>query len=326
MNKKLPQPLADEEIVQHLLETTRQGDTVGDFCIFGASSVEISPEELQQLLRQRGIARWTPVDIKPRVAMRKAISEFKPAMERDNLKLLVRKVVENEEEVRYALVGEKKGLARDLEYGTMNQVVLNKQTGELSFTGKEVPDIIRMYEYLCGVYTQRELLLMTRNVLKAFGGIQLKAHGSMWFMPASARDIVNSLRDLYNRDIESRYGTAYFRPLGILESEDARTIVGAALQQEIDADLDAAARSLRYILRDEHPKQASLQHAINRVKEVKGKVQIYRGLVQIDLEWIDAALTSAAQKLTEAAIHRQVRAVGWDHSENADTVFELAAV
>lgn len=323
MNPKLPLPLADEQIVQHLLETTRQGDTIGDFIFFGASGVEIAPDELKYLLRQRQIERWLPVDIKPRVAMRKAITEFKPALEKANLKVLIRMTHEDDQEVRYSIIGEKKGLSRDLQYATVNQVVLDKRTGELGFTGKAVPEIERLYNYLCSIYTQRELLAMTKNIMKAFGGIALKAHGGMWFMPASARTVTNALRDLFNQDVAGAYGKAYYRCTGIKDTEDAHLVLGAALQEEIDTDLESAAKNLQHVLKSPNPRSSSLQHAVNRIKEVRGKVEVYRGLVEVDLEWIDQAVEAASKRMTAVLVSRQASTIGADYRDEDESVYLL---
>src|SRR5690606_14840732 len=137
-------------------------------------------DELMHFLRMRNIDRWSPVDIKPKVAARKAVAHFRSALESANLRIMVRKAYEDDTEVHYACIGEQqRRQTRDLAYGMLAKIVFHKLDGTLSCPHGEMREIVSLYEALCGVYTQRELVTMTKHILKGFGGVHLKAHGAL---------------------------------------------------------------------------------------------------------------------------------------------------
>lgn len=311
MSRRLPTPLADETVVQALLQRTRASSTIGDLLLFGASSLEIPPEELRRMLEERGVEEWRPVDIKPQVAARKAITLFRPALERGDLKVLVRKAWEDPQQIRYALVGEARQAAtRDLAYDTLTQIVFDKKDGTLSFTRGEVPELVAIYEALCAVYTQREVLAMAKQIMRGFGGVHLKAHGTMWFMPASARGIVDGLRELFNHDLQP-YGSAWFRALGVRDDDDSRAALGALIQEDFDEELKSALGALKDSVK-RGKRVGGISYTINRLRALKGRAAVYDGLVQLDADWLDSVIDEAAMRATHLMIRRQVANIGAD--------------
>lgn len=318
--RKDPQPLADASVVERLISRTRQGATIGDLVSFDASNIEIPPEDLKKLLESRGIQDWQPVEIRQKTAMRKALTLIRPKLESGDLKMIVRKVVEDEDELIYAFVGEEVDYVNvDLDYATRNQVIFNKKTGEVNFTKEEVPEVRSMYEYLCTVYTRRELVYMTKKILRAYGGILMKSSGGMWFVPSTVKHIVDELRGLYMDDINGTYGKSWFRAMGIVDDEDSRATMGEALMDEIGTELEEAESALQSILNNESSRASTIMHSVNRFKVAKGKAEMYATLLQINLSDIEKKVDEASKLATEVLMRRQSNKTGADLEEEEES-------
>jgi hypothetical protein len=312
MGRRLPQPMADESLVQALLERTRGGATLGDLITFGVSGVEITPEALRELLLKRGIESWYPVDIKPQTAARKAIGAFKPAIERSNIKVMVRTAHEDASEIRYTIVGERRSASeKNVRYSQVNQVIFDKRTGDLSFTGEPIEPILKLYERLCQVYTSRELVLMTKNILRGYGGLPLKVAGGLWFLPAVGKDLSDALRTFYNKDLGA-LGNAHFRTIGVQSGDDARGILGSAIYQELDQEVREILEAVRNATKRGNANQ--LSGLRQRIRIVQGKAEIYRPIVDMDLDFLQVAFDDARKALTEQAQHAERKLIGSSES------------
>lgn len=310
--RPLPTPLANPVVLEDLLEKTRQSDTVGDLVTFSASDVQIAPEDLRDLLRLYGIEEWEPVPIRTKTAMRKALTLIKPRLEDgDDLKILVRKVVEDDQELVYALVDEALDYVKvDLDYKTRNHIIFSKETGEISFTKEEIPEVVELYEYLCSVYTQRELIYITKNIILGYGGFPIENSGGMYFMPVAVREIVDALRGLYNEGIDERYGKAYFRALGIVNTEEVQQTMSEVALETLSQDLADAETHLNYVLSSPTSRVSTITSAVNRFKVLMNRATMYQEILGFDPTEVAERFEDASHRATEVLMQRQDARIG----------------
>jgi len=289
MPRALPKPLNDPaEILKMVDRINKSDDNLGDLCIWAAERIEISPKKLQELLKTRGIDEWAPVSIRKKTAARKALSVIRPQLESGDLKVLVRKVMEDENYVRYAIVDEQKDLVRtDLDFSTRNQVLFNKEAGLITFTGDEIPQIVELYEYLCDVYTSREILLMTRNIILGHGAIPMRDGSGMYFLPSSMSHITKALKGLYNEDLHQTYGKSFFRAFGIAASKTNKAEIVKTATADVMEGLQEAEKELREALTNDNVRPSTLERMVERYKMVTAKADMYKQLLNLKMEEID---------------------------------------
>lgn len=304
MPRHLPRPLSDPAAVERMLKKTRSSKaTIGDLCLWSAREIEISPKALSDLLAKLHLEKdWAPVPIRPKTVVRKALTKIRPRLENGDLKVLVRKIVENQEQIRYGIVSEERDLATfDLDYGMLNQVIFHKDTGDLEFTKAEVPEIVDEYEYLKGMYTQREVLRMTQNIILGHGAIPMRDGSGMYFLPSGMKEITDSLRDLYNRELDGTFGHAHFRALPLYNTGAAREEMGYSVKPDLLLDLEEAEKAIRSLEEYETPNALQTNAAIQRFNSAQSKVQMYSQLLQMDVEDMQGRL-DAVRKTVESLV------------------------
>lgn len=303
MPRHFPRPLNDPKAIDDLLSRQRfdADKTLGDLVNWNIDALEITPDDLTAFLKRRGIEKWSPVDIRPKTAARKAITQVRKDLEQGDLKVLVRRVRENEEEVRYALVDE---LAdRDnatLDYNTRNQAIFNKDAGTLAFTVEPIEEIQERFQHLCGVYTQREANRMIQNIVQGHGGIPMKDGSGMWFMPVAVRHITDALKSLVIEDLlgDERFkGKGFFRVWGILNNEENKEGISKVFEDDIKWELAEAREALLKVVNADTSRPASMRHALDRYKTTAGKARMYQRLLSINLEEIEEDLTKGRTHL-----------------------------
>jgi len=299
MPRHLPRPLLHntDEIFKYL-DQVRKGDTLGDLIMWSVEEMEILPSELETLLAKHGIEKWAPVPIRTKTAARKAIIQVRKDLEHGDLRVLVRKVRENDEEVRYAIVDEQADRENaHLDYSLRNQVVFLKTVGELQFTKEEIPEIRERFERLRQVYTQREIVAMLRNIMLGYGGIPFRDGSGMFFMPVAVRRITDALRTLVNDDLNGQYGRAYFRPIGVVNSDESKDALDSVFRLNIVEDLSEAQEALSRVLSMEDVKSSSIRYALDRYREIENKARMYRDLLSVQVEEITDVIAAAKAKL-----------------------------
>lgn len=308
--KHLQQPLDSEAHLKKILRRSRErSPSLGDICKFDVSGVEIMPSELLRLLQEVGFEDWQPVDINKRKAAKKAITRMKHLLEdpANDLKVMVRRVPTIETNVtRYALIDESPdGTGLDLDYSTRNQVIFRENTNTIEFTRDVNEDILQEFEYMCSVYTDSEIALMVRNIVTNYGCVWFRDNSGMFFMPHPYKDIVDSLVKLFDGLQDMTDDTCYFRPIAIMNDEENRAAMGEALIADISLELEDAFTLLDKIASQDEPVQKgkrprkTLGAALKKFKIAKGKADIYKEMLQINLTDITTRIDEANKKANE---------------------------
>lgn len=300
MPRALPRPLASASEIDALLSRQRfdEETTLGDLLLWKIEDVEIAPTELESLLKRRGIEAWMPVSIRAKTAARKALVRVRRMLEEGDLKVLLRRVRENEEEVRYALVDETAD--RDvatLDYALRNQVVFHKESGVLEFTRSTVPEIEEAYEYFKTVYTQREVAALIENLVSRYGGIPMRDGSGMWFLPVAVKHIVDALSAFVNEDLKGSGGRGFLRVLPLVNNQQARSEIQGVFTQDIEWELEEARDALEKVLGAETLHPSAAKRALDRYKEAEGKARMYQSLLSVNLEDLDARMRAGRHAL-----------------------------
>ena len=309
MPRHLEQPLADNNYLEQLIRRSRERSNVlGDLCRFEMEGVEIEPAELFDMLKKHKLEKWSPVPIRRKTAARKAITRIKPLLEDpdNDLKIIVRPVKTHEANVtRYAIIDEVTDQqALDLDFSTRNQVVFRSDTGTIEFTQDNVPEIIDMFNHLCSVYTDAEISHMVKNVVDVHGCIWMRDNSGMFFMGHPQKKVVDSLLAIFDelRPLTDRY--CYFRPIGILDDAQNRAVMGEALITDIKMALNDATESLDQSIKSSSKR--GLEGSIKRFQVAQAKAQLYKDMLEININDITKQVQEANQKasaaLTELAL------------------------
>lgn len=302
MPRRIERPIADVSFVEKALRKARKQKTIGDLVMWNLENVEIRPSVLATLLQKRGIEKWAPVDIRRGTAARKAIKQIRPMLEGGELRVLVRKVIEDDNEVRYAIVDEKTNMQRlDVDYSTRNQVVFDKKAGSLSFTKESIQPIVERFEILCGVYTTNELQRMILNVLNAHGALPFRDGTGIFFMPIAMKHVTDALYDLINEDIRTYAKHSVMKVFGVPNSEDDRQEVETIFRADLASDLTEASEFLATSMEATHKhREFVLQNALDRYRVLQGKTLMYKELLQIELTDVEKKLNTAVIKVNKA--------------------------
>lgn len=307
---RLKQPLTDEDFLDRVIKRSRErGQVLGDLCRFEIKGAEVPPNVLFDLLKRHGLQDWHPVPIRKKTAARKAITRIRPLLEdpSNDMRVIVRPVVTNEPDVvRYAIIDEYTDTqTMDLDYTTRNQVVFRTDVNTLEFTQVEVPEIREMFDYLCSVYTDREIVHMVKNIVSNYGTIWLHDNSGMFFMPHSHKELVDKLVALFAdlqtpADGQPEPTVCYFRPIGILDDADNRATMGEALIADITVELNEATQALDDAIEKESAK--TLSGALNRFKRASGKARLYKDMLELNIDGINTQIDDANKKAGELMV------------------------
>jgi hypothetical protein len=305
MPRHLPKPLANRADVETLIKKNRSRDnSIGDLCLWTISEIEISPEKLDEMLEMNGIsADWAPVSNRPKTVVRKALTRIRPLLEdrNNNLHVLVRRVAETENHLRYGLVNEvADDKAFDLDYSMSNQVIFDKHSGELTFTGKVVPQIMDEYNRLLGVFTSREVLKMTQNIVLGYGGLPMRDGSGMFFLPYGMREVTEALRNMFNVEFQpylERGGVSFFRALGVTGDVESREEMGAIALADINPEIDGIISSIKdaqgRVMDTGDVSSLTLTSLTQKYKIAYSRLSMYKQLLEMNTE-------EAERKLEEA--------------------------
>lgn len=317
MPRNLEQPLMEQSFLDQLLSRTREREMVlGDLCKFEVKDLEIAPTDLFDMLKKYGLEKWTPVDIRPKTAARKAVTRVRKMLEdpESDLRVIVRPVHTKEQDVvRYAIIDEQTDHGElDLDFTTRNQVVFRKDTDSIEFTKEEVPEILQQFDYLCSVYTDAEIGRMVHNIVTNHGVLWMQDRSGMFFVPHLLKEkLADPLIALFNEFREASE-QSYFRAISIMDDAENRATMGEALIADITVELNEATRALDHAVGEESTR--SMNAALNRFKIASGKAKLYEDMLQLNLRDIQERVNGAHKKAGELVM--KLAAVNGDGSDD----------
>ena len=308
-------PLGDAEVVRRLLDHTRKRHTIGDLITIRTSSIEISPEHLHELFRQAGLEYWRATPVRKDIALRAALQQYVTATAKERRRI-IRKVANSELTTDFALVHERR-TNRKPEYSTDILITLDKSTCQLSFDPEELPGVQKEFARRSALYTQREVNHMLKGALLAYGGVELADTKGMVFMPAAAREVTEAVMAV-SKALDATFGTCDTTVLGILDDIESRRLLSQLLFRRIEEDYDHAMNLLLSIKRNPKGRMEHFRFASLRVRAVRGKANLYRNIVEIDISRMESLCKEVGEQL-----HREVTV--WNRRQPSRREFVLAS-
>jgi hypothetical protein len=203
---------------------------VGYTVFWRLTGIRVSHPDLEHALKATGFEKYLPDPPTPRVALRRALTEWikakhqiarSPQLQRDDdeqdgnngirRRTLIRVINRaGSEHLVYALVAEDVDFSvLGLSYGTALRILLHKKTGEMICTtdaegvidaqreSRRVTDELAPYwRQYQDLFISRDLSQMMREIVNGMSAVSLRREGGLYFVPASERDSLLRLRQL----------------------------------------------------------------------------------------------------------------------------------
>jgi hypothetical protein len=305
--------------------STSQLPLIGYTVFWRLAGIRVSHPGLERALQETGFDKYLPDPPTPRVALRRALAEWIKTKQRITRNLQLRQGGEEQDEndgdrrrtlirvinragsehLVYALVAEDIDFSMlGLSYGTALRILLHKKTGEMICTtdAEGVIDAQRESQQVTGelmpywrqyrdLFIARDLSQMVREIVDGMSAVSLRQTGGVYFVPASERDALFSLRQLIAGIPQSAGPDSFVCTLGVPDAVEARRglsrAVHAGLLDEINSlrgDLGRLGES------GDRLREKTIAQRLVIYKRLKAKAEMYQDLLGMQQDQVRAGI------------------------------------
>lgn len=258
---------------------------LGDIAWWSLADVRIDRARLESI--------WTGAGLDPLLLPEppKAERALKMAARQAQLgrpDLLVRLGKDEEKEVVFAVVRERRLADGSLEYFQEARVVLNRITASLSSDapGHDVVRAIRSeFQELLHSHTADDVRRAVLRVLERCAAVTLREHGGVYWVP---QPFAAELRRL-QRAIE-QVGASRVQLLPVHRSGEAEKTLGEIAKGAIETELDALKAEIDGFLASPPDRTSTLSRRFDSFDSIRARAGLYRQILRVEIDDLDGRL------------------------------------
>jgi len=296
-------------------------EVFGDVCWWSLENITITQPELAALFARHGLSeRYLPPVAPDHATFRQAIAAHVNNRRKKGRvsSLLLRPVLENEDEIIYAVVDETVIEEQEtLAHNVPHRIVFKKATGKVSLRdgatvlGKQVKD---WYEAHVGRLNTTDLRrALVKAIVQHMGGICLRARGGgLYFVPASAGKDLRCLQKVVE---EWGPGETDFGVLEQARSERNKAQLSSDVRRSLDQEVKDLIEEVK-AWNEKAPRHDTMQRRLGEYKGLKDRVLFFQNLLGITVDDLNLSLAeleaqvkgiSDDKPLSQAAKRREAR-------------------
>jgi len=275
---------------------------LGDIAWWSLSDVRIDRTRLESI--------WTGAGLDPLLLPEptKAERALKTAARQAQLgrpDLLVRLGKDEEKEVVFAIVRERRLADGSLEYFQEARVVLDRISATLSSDapGHDVVRAIRSeYLELLHTHTADDVRRAVMRVLERCAAVTLREHGGVYWVP---QPFAAELRRL-QRAIE-QIGSSRVQLLPVHRSAEAENTLGEIAMGAIELELSSLKAEIDGFLASPPDRPSTLSRRFDTFESIRARAGLYRQVLRVEIDDLDERLSEMA-KAVEGLLHQKAAA------------------
>lgn len=279
--------------LQSIINVLATGGThLGDLVFWTLSEAAISRSDLESKWKNTGL----PVELLPEPpTVEKA---FKLAVRETQVGLadrLIRLAVDDEASLVYAIVHEQKHDDGTLTYTQEAKAALDLLTGAVGTDnpGHELIVAIKSrFLTLRDTHTADDLRRTITRTLQSFSAVLLRENGGVWWVPAPHAEALRKLQTT----IES-IGASRVYLLPVHDSADAHRTLGDAATKSLESELAELKTEVETFLAQPPERTSTLVRRFDAFDALKGRAQLYRDILQVQVRDLDATLNELAASI-----------------------------
>lgn len=268
------------------------GTHLGDLCFWTLADAAINRADLESKWRSTGLA----MELLPEPPT--VVKAFKLAVRETQVGLadrLIRLAVEDEASVVFAVVHEQKHDDGTLTYTQEAKVSLEFLTASTHTdnpTHELVTAIQARFAVLRDTHTADDVRRTITRALASFSSVLLRENGGVWWVPAPHAEHLRKLQSA----IES-IGSSRFYLLPVHDSADAHRTLGDAAAKSLESELIELKREVEQFLAQPPGRTSTLVRRFDAFDALKGRAQLYRDILNVQVNDLDATLTQLAASI-----------------------------
>lgn len=268
------------------------GSHLGDLVFWTLSDAAINRGDLESKWKDTGL----PMDMLPEPPT--VAKAFKLAVRETQVGLvdrLIRLAVDDEASVVYAVVHEQKHDDGTLTYTQEAKVALEMLTGTVGTDNPShelVAAIRSRFIALRDTHTADDVRRTITRTLQSFSSVLLRENGGVWWVPAPHAQALRKLQTA----IES-IGSSRFYLLPVHDSVDAHRTLGDAATKSLETELTELKVEVESFLAQPPGRTSTLVRRFDAFDALKGRAQLYRDILQVQVKDLDSTLTQLASSI-----------------------------
>lgn len=210
---------------------------------------------------------------------------------------LIRLAKDEGDELVYAVVREHKPGDGTLTHSQEARVGLNRVAGSLS-TDAPAHSIVRAMEEAfqthLAVHTADDVRRMLVRTLRSFAAVTLREGGGVYWVP---RTYAAELRRL--EGAVAKLGSSQVSLVPVHHTAQGSQTLGEVARGSIEAELAALKEEIQAFEADPPDRPSTLERRLETFKGVRSRAQLYRDILRVQVEDLEAQLDSMAAKVQE---------------------------
>lgn len=267
---------------------------LGKICWWSLKDVKIDRNSLENLFNSYNLdKKFLP----PIVSGKKAFIRTLKEIQKSNL---VRKIKEDEKYIIFGIVKEEVDPENiKLEFETQDIIFFDKENKEvfLKLNKLNLNDIKDLFDYFKIVYIAEDIRKVITRFLDHINAVLLRKTGGIYFVP---KDYALELEKISG--VINNIGNSEFYELDIVDSEATKRQAIKLIKSELERNLKKEAENLETLLDNPEIRPSSISRAIERYKNAKEKLEMYKSLLQFAISDIEQELNEIEKRIKDKLI------------------------
>lgn len=309
-------------------ESTSQLPLIGYTVFWRLAGIRVALPDLAQAMGATGFSRYLPDPPTPRVALRRALTQW--IKEKEGLARVCRAEADEEsedgEDIRhrrrtlvrvinrsgsenlvFALVAEDVDFSvLGLSYGTALRILLHKKTGKMICTtdtegqidaqreSRQVSNELEPYwKQYRDLFVSRDLSEMMREIISDIKAVNLRRGGGVYFVPAGERDSLVRLRQLLAGIPGHPEKEPFICALGVPDAVETRRNLSRAVHAGLLDEICSLQADLKRLSQGgERVREKTITQRLLIYQQLKAKAGMYQDLLDMQQDQVRASINA----------------------------------
>jgi hypothetical protein len=280
-------------------QTTRGGSHLGDVVWWGLADARVARSHLESV--------WAAarLDLASLPEPNSAEKALKTAVKESSVGLagrLIRLGKEDEYEIVFAVVQEKRHQDGSVTYQQETRILLNRDTETLrsDVPGHDVAKAIELrFSELRHTHTADDIRRAVLKVLDSCAAVTLREHGGVYWVPSTYADQLRRLQSAVEQIGSSR---AYLLP--IHASAEATRTLGEAAKTSIEEELATLKNEVEGFLQAPPDRQSTLVRRLAAFRDLKARAELYRQILNVTVADLDLTVDNLTASVEQLLGHK----------------------
>lgn len=262
------------------------GEHVGDLLWWVLEDARISRSRLESVWQAAGLSTdHLPEPSTPEKALKLAVREAQTGQHSH----LIRLAKDDQDELVFAIVQERRDGAGNLDYAQEARVTLDRNAPSQLRSDNPHHDlvaaVISSYDQLRNTHTPDDIRRAILKVLTSCAAVTLREHGGVYWVPTPSAQTLRQLQSAV-----SNIGRSRVDVVPIHATPEAQQALGDAARSAIEDDLTALRAEIEGFLHTPPERASTLVRRLQTFDELRAKARLYHSVLSVQVDDLEASL------------------------------------